>query len=71
MKFLALFVAGLVTGAGLSWLYFRGALKTYQNYIRDRIDKVLEQARHDERVAGPASPEASPRTNPGPHPSVP
>jgi len=39
MEFLALFLAGFVTGACFSWLYLHATLRTYEKYIHDRIDK--------------------------------
>jgi hypothetical protein len=42
MKLLVLFLAGVVTGACLSWLCMRATLRTYKNYIRARIEQARE-----------------------------
>ena len=42
MKLLVLFLAGVVTGACLSWLCMRVTLRTYKNYIRARIEPAQE-----------------------------
>ena len=44
MKLLAWFLAGFAAGACFSWLYFRAALRIYEKYIHDRLDKALERA---------------------------
>jgi hypothetical protein len=48
------FLAGLITGSLLSWLHFRATLRTYRNYIYDRIENTtICQPTHLEQV-GPA-----------------
>ena len=52
MKLLAVFFAGLITGALGCWLCIRATLKTYQTYIHERISHTTDTKEGSEQPVG-------------------